>query len=103
MPARQCATASIGLLTVEFDMIADQLHRHRTAAFVRNVRHLLAGRFFKRDRDDLVFLLGAGAAHLELIVGRCLDRGDVLFHRLVRLVGIDPQDELVERHHCDRS
>jgi hypothetical protein len=50
----------------------------------------------------MVFLLGAGAAHFELIVRRRLNGGDVVLRRLVRLVG-NPQDELIERHHDDRN
>ena len=42
-----------------------------------------------------------GAAHFEGI-GLCLDGLDVLLSRLVRRLRVDPQYELVERHHGDR-
>src|SRR5215218_1876391 len=47
------------------DMVADQLNRDFAAALVGNVGELGAGHLFDADRDDLVFLLGSGAAHLE--------------------------------------
>ena len=52
------------------DVVADQLHRDLAAALVGDVGELRAGRLLDRDGDDLVFLLGAGAAHLELAVRR---------------------------------
>ena len=72
------------------------------AALVRDEGELGAGRLLDRDRDDLVFLLGAGATHLELRRRRRLDGFDVLLRGLIRRLGVDPQDELVERHHGDR-
>ena len=48
------------------DVLADELHRDLAAALVGHVGHLRADRLLERDGDDLVFLLGAGAAHLEL-------------------------------------
>ena len=84
-------------------MLADELHRDRAAAAVGNVGELLgAGQLLQRHRDDLVFLLGAGAAHLEGLVVAGLDRLDVVLGRLVGRVGGHPQDELVERQHGDR-
>ena len=37
-------------------MLANQLHRHITAALVRDVNHFLAGGFLQHHGDDLVFL-----------------------------------------------
>src|SRR5262249_57153388 len=50
------------------DVIPNELHCNRAAATVWNVGHLLAGRLFQRDRDDLVFLIGALATHLDLFI-----------------------------------
>ena len=49
------------------DVLADELHGDVAAALERHVGHLLAGRLLERDGDDLVFLLRAGAGHLELV------------------------------------
>ncbi|MEN9628857.1 MAG: hypothetical protein RJA10_2084, partial [Pseudomonadota bacterium] len=46
--------------------VTDKLRRHRAAALERNVGELGAGDLLDRRGDDLVFLLRAGAAHLEL-------------------------------------
>jgi hypothetical protein len=62
---------------------ADQLRRDRAAALERDVGELGAGPLLDRDRDDLVFLLRAGAAHLHLARPGFLRRLDVLFRILV--------------------
>jgi hypothetical protein len=84
------------------DMVADQLHRHLAAAAERDIGELGAGCLLDGDGDDLVFLLGAGAAHLELAGGRSLHGIDVILDRLVGFLGVHPQHELVEREHGDR-
>ena len=71
------------------DVVADQLDRHRATAAFRNVDELDARDLLDRFGDDLVFLLGAGAGHLERAV-RSFRGVDVLLGRLVRLFGIDP-------------
>jgi hypothetical protein len=65
------------------DVLADQLHGHVAAALERHVGHLLARGLLEHHGDDLVFLLGAGAAHLELVRAAGLDRVEVLLRRLV--------------------
>ncbi len=70
---------------------------------VGHVGELLRRRqLLERHRDDLVFLLRPGATHLELLVIASLHGREVGFGILVRALGIDPQDELVERQHGDR-
>ena len=64
--------------------------------------NLRAGGLFDGDRDDLVFLLRTGTAHLDGAGGSGLHRIDVVLHRLVRLVGVHPEHEFVERQHGDR-
>ena len=83
------------------DVVADQLHRHRAAAALRDVDELGAGDLLDRLGDDLVFLLGAGARHLERAV-RGLRGVDEFLGGLVGLGGIDPEDEFIERQHRDR-
>jgi hypothetical protein len=69
------------------------------AAAVGHVGELRAGRAGQRGGDDLVFLLGAGAADPQAPGLRGLDElPDVLPGAL----GIHPEHELVERHHRDR-
>src|SRR5918993_537812 len=65
------------------DMLADELDRDLSAALVGHVGDLGAGRLFESDGDDLIFLLGARAAHLELARGGCLHGGHQLGDRLV--------------------
>ena len=84
-------------------MVADELNRDLAAALIRDVGELRADRLFHRDRNDLVFLLGAGAAHFHRAFGRLFLRIDEVFHVLVRLLGVDPEHEFVERQHRDRS
>ena len=85
------------------DVLADELHGHRTAAGERHVGEFLGRRqLLQRHRDDLVFLLGAGAAHLEGLVIAGFHRIDVFLRRLVGRVGRHPQHELVEGQHGDR-
>ena len=86
-------------------MLADQLHGDVAAALERDVGELVAHLLLEGDRDDLVFLLGAGPGHLEslgLIAGPRLGFGEEVLAGLVRRLGVHPQDELVERHHLDR-
>jgi hypothetical protein len=54
------------------DVLAHQLHRHLAAALERHVDELGAGGLLDADGEDLVFLLGAGAAHLDLAGARGL-------------------------------
>ena len=56
-----------------------------------------------RPTVRMVFLLGAGAAHLGLAGASCLDAGGELLRGLVRGIGVHPKHELVERHHGKRS
>ena len=102
MPPRHWATASIGLLTVEIDVVADQLNGDFAAALVGNVGEPGAGGLFDRDRDDLVFLFRPGAAHLYRALRCGLHGVDILFRRLVRLLRVHPEHEFVERQHRDR-
>jgi hypothetical protein len=91
-----------GIVDGGVDMAADELHGDFAAALVGDVGQLLAGGLFQRHGDDLVFLLGAGATHLELARLPALDGSEIVLGLLVRRVGIDPQHELVERQHGDR-
>ena len=68
-------------------MLADELHRDLAAAAEWDIGELGAGRLFDGDGDDLVFLLGAGAAHLEL-AGLLLGGLDVFLNGSCRAVGI---------------
>ena len=83
-------------------MAADQLDRHVAAALERDVAELGAGLLLQRHGDDLILLLGAGAGHLEAARPGRLGRIDVFDRRLVRLVAVDPEDELVQREHRNR-
>ena len=83
------------------DVFSHQLHRHITTAFERDVNHFFTHRLLQQHGDDLVFLLGAGAAHFESLVGLGLHGGDEIFGRLVRRIGMDPQHKLVKRQHRD--
>ena len=85
---------------MDSDVLADELHRHRSAARVWHVGELLRrGELLERHRDDLVLLLGAGAAHLEGLVAGGFDRVDIVLRRLVGRLRIHPQHELVQRQH----
>ena len=83
-------------------MAADQLHRYLTAALVGNIDELGAGGFLESDGEDLVFLLGAGATHLETLLrfarhGFC--RRDEFLRGFMGRLGIHPQHELIQRQH----
>src|SRR5205807_8508140 len=81
------------------DVLADEVHADLPAALEGHVGELGPGQgLLQLDREDLVFLRRAGAAHLHLgrLAGVLLDGGEVVFRRLVRRVRVDPQDELVE-------
>src|SRR5438132_164519 len=80
------------------DVLADQLYRNLAAAAIRNVDELGPGLFLDSDGDDLILLLRARAAHLELSAAG-LDRGDVFLGRLVRRLRVDPENEVVQGHH----
>ncbi len=82
-------------------MAADQLGGNRAAAVIGNVGEFRSGLLLDRRGDDLVFLLGSGAAHLHLAVG-FLDGIDIGDGTLVVGLGVGPQHEFVERHHRDR-
>ena len=56
------------------DVVADQLNGDFAAALVGNVGELGADRLLDGDRDDLVFLLRSGAAHLDAAGGRLPSR-----------------------------
>src|SRR5690606_22615601 len=85
-------------------MLADELHGNGTAALERNISEFLAVRFpLNRNRDDLIFLLRPGAAHLELPVRSGSDGVDILFRRIIRSISRDPENELVERQHRNWS
>src|SRR6476661_8734561 len=89
-PAFHCDTASIGLLTVELTCLPTSC----TATGVGNVGELLRRRqLLERHRDDLVLLLGAGAAHLEGLVIAGLHCLDVVLRRLVGRLRVHPEDE----------
>ena len=86
-------------------MLADQLHGYVTTALERQVSEFRAGGFLHAYRENLIFLLGSRAAHLEAlgrISGRRFRRGNEFLGRLVGRFGVDPQHKLVERHHCHR-
>ena len=84
LPAFQWETASIGLLTVAVDVFADKLDGHGAAALVRHVGQLIGCcRALDGDRDDLVFLLGACAAHFEFAVFAGFDGFNVVGSGLV--------------------
>jgi hypothetical protein len=101
-PARHWATASIGLLTGRIDVLADQLHRDLAAALVGHVGHLLADRPLHRDGDDLVFLLGPVPPILNLPGPAALMAATYSCVVLYGGIGVDPEHELVERHHRNR-
>ena len=63
---------------------------------------IATGRLLETHRKNLVFLLGAGAAHLELVGPGLLDRIEVVLGRLVSRFCRDPQHEVVEGQHGDR-
>ena len=66
------------------DVLADELYCHIAAALEGHVGQLLARGLLQHDRDDLVFLLGAGAAHFEGLVGLGLDCVEICLRCLVR-------------------
>ena len=80
-------------------MLAHQLHCHITAAFERDEYQFLADGFLQQHGDDLVFLLGAGSAHFEGLIGCGFDSGHVVGRGFVRCVGMHPKNELVQRQH----
>ena len=84
------------------DVPAHQLGGDITAALEGYVGQLLAEGFAERRAEQLILLLGAGAAHAELVVGCAPDRIQVLIGGLVRRVRVDPEHELIQRQHRNR-
>ena len=83
------------------DVLAHQLHRHVAAALEGDGTSSCRRRL-QHDGDDLVFLLGAGAAHLELVGRLHSDGVEKLLGGLVGRLLVHPQHELVQRHHRHR-
>ena len=83
------------------DVLAHQLNRHLATAAVGDVREFRAGLLLDCDRDDLIFLLRARPAHLELSAAG-LDRVEVFLGCLVGRLRVDPEDEVVQSHHLHR-
>ena len=62
-------------------MLADKLGRHIAAALEGHIGDLGAGSFLDRNGNDLVFLLGAGTAHLVATVAGSLDVAEIILGR----------------------
>ena len=80
-------------------MLANELHCHLAAAFVRNIDELGTGFFFDGHGNDLVLLLGPRTTHFHFAGPSRFYRIDIFFHRLVRRFCVYPENELVKRHH----
>src|SRR5262249_48628313 len=85
------------------NVVAPELDCYFATHLVGDVAELGAGRLFETHGDDLVFLLGTGTTHLHLARAGGLGCVDVFLGALVGLFGVDPQNELVQRQHGDRS
>src|SRR5713101_4489267 len=98
-PGPPVAHALDGVVDGGVDMLADQVDADLAAALERDVGELHAQRLLELDGDDLVLLGGAGAAHLHPVAGAgtLLDHREVFLRGLVGRLGVDPEDELVER------
>ena len=72
------------------NVLAHELHRHITAAFERDENQFLPNGFLQQHGDDLVFLLGAGSAHFEGLIGCGFDRCHVVGGRFVRRIRMHP-------------
>src|SRR5690606_612145 len=81
------------------NVITDQLNSNSSAAFKWDVDKLGATCFFDRSSDDLIFLLGTGTAHFELVRTSGLNSVNVGFSVCVVLVSIRPQNELIQSQH----
>src|SRR4029077_18171164 len=86
-------------------MLADEIDTDFTATFERYVSELHAQRLLELERDDLIFLRRACAAHLHTVVSaRALfDRRNVFLCSFIRRLRVHPENELVKSHAGDRS
>ena len=84
-------------------MFANQLCSHRATTLKGYVGEFDASRLFDRNSQDLVFLLRAGAAHLEGVRTALFHGIKEFLGRFVGVFGIHPQYEVVERQHRDRG
>ena len=61
------AHALCGIVDRRVHVLADEIDAHLAAAFERHVGELHAQRLLELDRDDLILLRRAGAAHLHAV------------------------------------